>query len=399
MFYNKFQKSGSLELFNPTNKEILENWNFTGKNKKIYNKLINSYIYTLDSTSKMQIPKNQNISLGIIQGFIIFQIYLFSQKNISIEISFSDTQNIKHRIIFSSNIKELNINYFSSIIPIIEIPIEKWINLSIDLLSFINVFFQNLTFKSIDNITLSAYCNIRRIFTMNNKIYDFNDNLINVNLNNSYGNNNKFNGETIPNQFIIKGNNVNVININLNYESGFYNNKSFNNKLNDKIPFKNYLFNKNQNFNFHSKSLEKNNINKNNIFNKYENDNDKINLYLFGKKLKNSKNKNENYYKNNRYNLINKGIINTTDPIIISNNSSILNSNINSNLNSNFIFSQINHENENYLEKKGRNNNFSDEILKDNYKQDIAQITQSMKDFNQNLNYDKAGEYINKKKK
>ena len=399
MFYNKFQKSGSLELFNPTNKEILENWNFTGKNKKIYNKLINSYIYTLDSTSKMQIPKNQNISLGIIQGFIIFQIYLFSQKNISIEISFSDTLNIKHRIIFSSNIKELNINYFSSIIPIIEIPIEKWINLSIDLLSFINVFFQNLTFKSIDNITLSAYCNIRRIFTMNNKIYDFNDNLINVNLNNSYGNNNKFNGETIPNQFIIKGNNVNVININLNYESCFYNNKSFNNKLNNQIPFKNYLFNKNQNFNFHSKSLEKNNINKNNIFNKYENDNDKINLYLFGKKLKNSKNKNENYYKNNRYNLINKGIINTTDPIIISNNSSILNSNINSNLNSNFIFSQINHENENKLEKKGRNNNFSDEILKDNYKQDIAQITQSMKDFNQNLNYDKAGEYINKKKK
>ena len=399
MFYNKFQKSGSLELFNPTNKEMLENWNFTGKNKKIYNKLINSYIYTLDSTSKMQIPKNQNISLGIIQGFIIFQIYLFSQKNISIEISFSDTQNIKHRIIFSSNIKELNINYFSSIIPIIEIPIEKWINLSIDLLSFINVFFQNLTFKSIDNITLSAYCNIRRIFTMNNKIYDFNDNLINVNLNNSYGNNNKFNGETIPNQFIIKGNNVNVININLNYESCFYNNKSFNNKLNNQIPFKNYLFNKNQNFNFHSKSLEKNNINKNNIFNKYENDNDKINLYLFGKKLKNSKNKNENYYKNNRYNLINKGIINTTDPIIISNNSSILNSNINSNLKSNFIFSQINHEKDNYLEKKGRNNNFSDEILKDNYKQDIAQITQSMKDFNQNLNYDKAGEYINKKKK
>ena len=399
MFYNKFQKSGSLELFNPTNKEILENWNFTGKNKKIYNKLINSYIYTLDSTSKMQIPKNQNISLGIIQGFIIFQIYLFSQKNISIEISFSDTQNIKHRIIFSSNIKELNINYFSSIIPIIEIPIEKWINLSIDLLSFINVFFQNLTFKSIDNIILSAYCNIRRIFTMNDKIYDFNDNLINVNLNHSYENNNKFNGQTIPNQFIIKGNNVNVININLNYESCFYNNKSFNNKLNDKIPFKNYLFNKNQNFNFHSKSLEKNNINKKNIFAKYENDNDKINLYLFGKKFKNSKNKNENYYKNDRYNLINKGIINTTDPIVISNNSSVLNSNINSNLNSNFIFSQINHEKENFLEKKGRNNNFSDKILKDNYKQDIAQITQSMKDFNQNLNYDKAGEYINKKKK
>ena len=104
----------------------------------------------------MHIPKNNNTSLGIFQEFIVFQLYLFSQKNFSIDTSFSDSQNIKHRLICSSNFKYLNMNYFISDIP--EIPIEYWVNLNIDLLSFINYLFKDLTFKSIDNITISSNC-------------------------------------------------------------------------------------------------------------------------------------------------------------------------------------------------------------------------------------------------
>jgi hypothetical protein len=44
-------------------------------------------------------------------------------------------------------------NYFTS-----DIPIGYWVNLSIDLLSFINYLFKDLTFKSIDNITISSNC-------------------------------------------------------------------------------------------------------------------------------------------------------------------------------------------------------------------------------------------------
>ena len=62
--------------------------------------------------------------------------------------------------------------------------------------------------------------------------------------------------------------------------------------------------------------------------------------------------------------------------------------------------------NEQMLDDKGQiyfdsniNQNFNQQMLKETYKQDIAQVTQSMKNVNTNLNYKKAGEYINNKKK
>ena len=212
MYYNKFQTGGSLELYNPTNKELLENWNFTGKCKKIYDKSIKSYMHLLDNggISKMSIPKD-NISLGIVQGYIVFQIYLLTQKNFSIEISVSDTQNTRHRLIFSSNLRELNMNYFTCVIPMAEIPIGNWVNLSIDVLSFVTYCFKDLTFKSIDNIVFSANGKIRRIFTMRSKINDDNE----LNDNNNIKN---IEYEKIPSQFIIKGDNIDVININMNDE-------------------------------------------------------------------------------------------------------------------------------------------------------------------------------------
>ena len=136
MFYGRFQTGGSLELYNPNNKDLMSNWEFIGKCRKVYDKSVKSYMHLLDNgaLSKMKMPKD-NISLGIVQGYVVFQIYLFSQKNFSIEISFSDTQKIRHRLIFSANLRDLNMNYFTCVIPMAEVPLGTWVNLSIDVLS------------------------------------------------------------------------------------------------------------------------------------------------------------------------------------------------------------------------------------------------------------------------
>ncbi len=416
MYYNKFQTGGSLELYNPTNKELLDSCNFIGKCKKIYDKSIKSYMHLLDNggISKISIPKD-NISLGIVQGYIVFQIYLLTQKNFSIEISVSDTQNTRHRLIFSSNLRELNMNYFTCVIPMAEIPIGTWVNLSIDVLSFVTYCFKDLTFKSIDNIVFSANGKIRRIFTMRSKINE--DNELNDN-NNS--NSNEY--ENIPSQFIIKGDNIEVININMNDEVCINNpilkDKYYNKK--PKFPNKQFLlsnitnisriYDKDKNMNFHSRSLDKYNINSNfKLSDKYDNinDNDK-NLNILVTKVKNPKNKyyNDNYYKNDRYALKNIGIINTINPIAISNriNPSVISSSMKSKVNSKMNNNNLN--NEQMLDDKGQiyfdsniNQNFNQQMLKETYKQDIAQVTQSMKNVNTNLNYKKAGEYINNKKK
>ncbi len=430
MFYNRFQTGGSLELYNPTNKDLLENWNFIGKCKKVYDKSAKSYMHLLDTggLSRMNIPKDNKTPLAIIQGHVVFQIYLFSQKNFSIEISITDTQKTRHRMIFSANLRDLNMNYFTCVIPMAEVPIGTWVNLSIDVLSFVTFCFKYITFKSIDNIMFSASGKIRRIFTMRGKI---NDNVNKDISDNEIDNKNDINCENIPSQHVIKGINgdIEVININMNDEVCINNpilkDKFFSPK--PKFKAKQYLlsnvsniakiYDKNKNINFKNKShstsknKEKSNFKLSDKYD-YNNDNDK-NLNLKVTKVKDPKNSqlNDNYYTNQRYNLNNKGINNTNEPIIISNgsngtkgnpysNSSSMKSKVTSKFNnqnynsisSNSESQKINElliSNEEILDDKGQiyvdsnisNLNFSDKLIKEsdipknsNFNQDMEKI-------------------------
>ena len=431
MFYNRFQNGGSLELYNPTNKDSLENWNFIGKCRKVYDKSAKSYMHLLDTggLSRMNIPKDNKTPLAIIQGHIVFQIYLFSQKNFSIEISITDTQKTRHRMIFSANLRDLNMNYFTCVIPMAEVPIGTWVNLSIDVLSFVTFCFKNITFKSIDNIMFTASGKIRRIFTMRGRI---NDNVNKDISDNEIDNKNDINVENIPSQHVIKGINgdIEVININMNDEVCINNpilkEKFFSPK--PKFKAKQYLLsnvsniakiydkNKNVNFKNKSRSTSKNNEKSNfKLSDKYDynNDNDK-NLNLKVTKVKDPKNNqlNDNYYANQRYNLINKGITNTTEPIVISNgsngtkgnpysNSSSMKSKVTSkfnNQNYNSISSisesqkinELINSNEEQLDDKGQvyvdsnvsKFNFSDKLIKESDRQNIAHVTQDMQNIN-----------------
>jgi hypothetical protein len=53
-------------------------------------------ILNAGGVSKMQIPGNDKNSLGIVQSYIAFQIYVFSPKSFSIEIAISDTSKVTY---------------------------------------------------------------------------------------------------------------------------------------------------------------------------------------------------------------------------------------------------------------------------------------------------------------
>jgi len=63
---------------------------------KDYDSLIKGYVHTLivAGTSKMQIPNNEKLSLGIVQSFVVFQVFLVASKLINIEITVSDTNKV-----------------------------------------------------------------------------------------------------------------------------------------------------------------------------------------------------------------------------------------------------------------------------------------------------------------
>ena len=149
-------------------KDIVKLWKFIGKNAKIYDNELKTYIHVLNigALSKMQIPINEKSSLNLIHGFLTFQIYLNSTKSFTIEIAISDNNYGKKRILLSACSKEFIINQMHCRIPIINIPTNIWINLSIDILSFVSECFKGQSFRAIDSICLSADCKLRRICGM-----------------------------------------------------------------------------------------------------------------------------------------------------------------------------------------------------------------------------------------
>ncbi len=71
-------------------------WKFGGKIAKEYDPTIKGYVNILNvgGVSKMQIPNSDKNFLGIVQSYLVFQIYLFSPKSFNIEIAISDTSKL-----------------------------------------------------------------------------------------------------------------------------------------------------------------------------------------------------------------------------------------------------------------------------------------------------------------
>ena len=141
MFSNCYQIGESLELFNSQDKSLLSKWGFSGKCSKVYDPKLHTYemVLSVGNLSKMELPKNsKHTNLSLFQGFIVFQLYLFTSKQLTIEIAISDTTNAKRRLIFSTNNLDLAINQLHCRIPIFKFPIGRWVNFSIDILSFVS---------------------------------------------------------------------------------------------------------------------------------------------------------------------------------------------------------------------------------------------------------------------
>ena len=227
MFSNYYQIGESIELFNSQDKSLLSKWGFNGKCSKVYDPKLHSYemVLSIGNLSKMEIPKSSKIkTLSLFQSFIVFQIYLFTSKQFTIEIAISDSTNAKRRLIFSTNNSDLAINQLHCRIPIFKFPIGRWVNFSVDILSFVSKCYKNLTFRSVDYISLSMSGKVRYIFAMRTPLIELNNkfeidedgniienNDLNTNnLNNEYTKNDN---ETIENNNTDEKNNMDDYNL------------------------------------------------------------------------------------------------------------------------------------------------------------------------------------------
>ena len=172
MYKNQFQYGTHLMLLNITEKGSIDKWHVQGTLKKAYDKSAKGFVFVMDSNTRLKQPQDtRRKELGIIQPFLIIQCKVLNKQTFHIEVMFTDQDNKKKRLILYAsqfyNYGKDNIHRFPlhARIPCGMIMEGMWMNLQIDLRSFVNGCFEKVAFSSIDGIEIGGACLIRRIIT------------------------------------------------------------------------------------------------------------------------------------------------------------------------------------------------------------------------------------------
>mmetsp|Transcript_13885 Transcript_13885/g.13857 ORF Transcript_13885/g.13857 Transcript_13885/m.13857 type:complete len:103 (+) Transcript_13885:177-485(+) len=100
----------------------------------------------------------KNSSLGVIMPYVVFQVYISSERPFQCEFRIKDNSNNKKRLIFSHSAKSIVKNQLHARIPSSFFRKSIWLNLSINVKEFFEFCFQDSEFVSIDAISISASC-------------------------------------------------------------------------------------------------------------------------------------------------------------------------------------------------------------------------------------------------
>ncbi|GAB5568193.1 protein CFAP20DC isoform X9 [Prionailurus iriomotensis] len=207
MFKNEYQGGAFVEIFSAQGKNPGAKWKILGSPSVIwkeFDKEAKSFVFVLEGssqTNKIQLPKEnkqiqtkfqgkcrnsklfRNVAkqftegiskqeVGLIQRFLVLQIYIPLGQDFSTELLITDLGNIKRRLYLSTVHKELSSTPLHAKIPLFMIKRKIWCNLCIDLVAFTSEIFKGAVFQSLDGIIVSANCKLRKIFTLKCKPQD-----------------------------------------------------------------------------------------------------------------------------------------------------------------------------------------------------------------------------------
>ncbi|XP_009809386.2 protein CFAP20DC isoform X1 [Gavia stellata] len=178
MFKNQYQGGPFVEIFSAQGKNPGAKWKIFGNPSAIwkeYDKEVKGFVFVLEGSSqinKMQLPKETRQTLGLIQQFLTLQICVPLGQDFSTELLITDLGNIKRRLYLSTVHKELSVTPLHAKIPLFMIKRKIWCNMCIDLVAFTSEIFRGAVFQSLDGISISANCKLRKIFTLKSKPQD-----------------------------------------------------------------------------------------------------------------------------------------------------------------------------------------------------------------------------------
>lgn len=171
MFSNTFQGGVSVEVLSASDRKPA--WTVTQNNWKSYDRAIKAHCVSLDShTAKLMLPSNGQQRLGLLQGFFVIQCYLSPAQSFTLELTLSDASRTRRRILFTNSTKELVCSPLYARVPNKEFLRGVWVNLSIDLASFVNRCFPGNSFGALEAFVVHSHCKVRKVFTMKDPLFE-----------------------------------------------------------------------------------------------------------------------------------------------------------------------------------------------------------------------------------
>ena len=75
---NHFQGGPTVDVFGANGSNPTANWKVTGTVQKVYDKALKSHVFVCDGgpSAKMQLPKDDRRSLGLVQPYLALQIHV-----------------------------------------------------------------------------------------------------------------------------------------------------------------------------------------------------------------------------------------------------------------------------------------------------------------------------------
>jgi len=86
----------------------------------------------------------------------VVQVYVPLSKDFAVELAMTDINNSKRRLMLSTSFKDLSSTPLHAKLPLAILKRDMWLNLCLDLRSFINEMFPNQTYKSLEDFTISG---------------------------------------------------------------------------------------------------------------------------------------------------------------------------------------------------------------------------------------------------
>eukprot|EP00392_Amoebophrya_sp_AT5.2_P000738 g739.t1 len=183
MFDQAYQGGPSFEVLTTQGSNPTAAWRVAPTVQRIYDKNIRGYIYQISSTTSgssstgpsLQLPKDANRSLQLVQPLLCFQLCLCEDgqrdRTFALELGVTDTTKTRRRIAFSHAVKEKSVNPLHARFPVVgcteAVPRGRWVNLCLDLPSVLrNAWGPSVQFKSLDLVSISQECKVRKIFTL-----------------------------------------------------------------------------------------------------------------------------------------------------------------------------------------------------------------------------------------